>query len=136
LLIGVVVASWFFPPHVDVTAAHWAAVALALSGAALAIWASRTLGSSLTPFPKPKDDARLATDGPFALVRHPIYTGGILFFAGCSLRFSWWGLAATADLALLWAFKLRVEERYLAARFPQYEEYRQRVRSRLVPYVY
>lgn len=136
LVMAGVVVSWYFPPHYDVTALHWAGLAVALTGVALAVWARRTLGRSFTMFPRPKPGAKLVTDGPFALVRHPIYAGGILLFAGCSLAFSPWGLAATLVLALLWAAKARVEERRLAERFPAYAAYRERVRKRLLPFVY
>jgi protein-S-isoprenylcysteine O-methyltransferase Ste14 len=136
LVMAGVVASWYFPPHYHVTALHWAGLAVALTGAALLVWARRTLGTSFTMFPRPKPGGRLVTDGPFALVRHPIYGGAILFFAGCSLAFSPWGLAATLLLARLWAVKARVEERHLAERFPAYAAYRARVRKRLLPLVY
>jgi protein-S-isoprenylcysteine O-methyltransferase Ste14 len=135
LVVGVV-ASWSFPPRVHVTALHWVGLALALSGAALFMWAYRTLGDSFTIFPQPKAEAELATDGPFALVRHPMYLAGVLFFAGCSLGFAWWGLAATGVLALFWVFKARREERHLSERFPSYGEYRERVRRQFIPFVY
>jgi protein-S-isoprenylcysteine O-methyltransferase Ste14 len=128
--------SWHFPPHYHVTALLWAGLAVALTGVALFVWARRALGGSFTIFPRPKPGARLVTDGPFALVRHPIYSGAILAFAGCSLAFSPWGLAATLVLALVWAGKARVEERHLAERFPEYADYRRRVRKRLLPLVY
>ena len=51
---------------------------------AFAVWAARSLGRSLTPFPKPLGTG-LVTNGPFAIVRHPIYTGGLAFFAGYAL---------------------------------------------------
>ena len=136
IVMGAVVVSWHFPPHYHVTALIWAGLAVALTGVALMIWARRTLGGSFTMFPRPKAGARLVTDGPFALVRHPIYGGAILLFGGCSLAFSPWGLAATFALALLWTGKSRVEERHLGARFPAYADYRRRVRKRLVPLVY
>ena len=136
IVMGGVVVSWHFPPHYHVVALYWAGLAVALTGVALMVWARRTLGRSFTMLPRPKAGARLVTDGPFALVRHPIYGGAILFFAGCSLAFSPWGLAATFVLALLWAGKSRVEERHLAARFPAYADYRMRVRKRLVPLLY
>jgi protein-S-isoprenylcysteine O-methyltransferase Ste14 len=131
-----VVVSWRVTPHYHVTALLWAGLAVALTGVALMVWARRTLGRSFTMFPRPKPGGRLVTDGPFALVRHPIYGGAILFFAGCSLAFSPWGLAATLVLALLWVAKARVEERNLAQRFPEYADYRRRVRKRLLPLVY
>ena len=131
-----VVLSWRYTPHSHVTALHWAGLAVALTGVAMMVWARRTLGRSFSMFPRPKPAGRLVTDGPFALVRHPIYGGAILFFAGCSIAFSPWGLAATLALALLWAGKARVEERRLSERFPAYADYRRRVRKRLVPLVY
>jgi protein-S-isoprenylcysteine O-methyltransferase Ste14 len=131
-----VVVSWRYTPHYHVTALHWAGLAVALTGVALMVWARRTLGRSFTMLPRPKPGGRLVTDGPFALVRHPMYGGVILFFAGCSLAFSPWGLATTLALALLWAAKSRVEERHLSERFPEYADYRRRVRKRLLPLVY
>jgi protein-S-isoprenylcysteine O-methyltransferase Ste14 len=95
-------------------------------GAALVAWSARELGTSLTPFPKPLPRGKLIETGPFRLLRHPIYVGGTLFFAGLSLAFSAWGLALTALLALFWVAKARLEERHLLERFPEYAEYRRR----------
>ena len=108
---------------------------LAAAGILFAVWAGRTLGRSLTPFPKPVP-AGLVTTGPFALVRHPIYTGGIGFFVGYSLLTSAAALVLTACLSVLWALKLRVEERLLARVYADYPTYCRRVRRRLVPFVY
>ena len=77
--------------------------------------AARALGSGLTPYPAPAENGELAEAGPFAVVRHPIYSGGILFAAGIALALSPWALAGTAALALVWALKATVEERFLAA---------------------
>ena len=60
-------------------------IAVTLAGAALGIWAGRTLGSSLTAFPRPRADGELVERGPYAIVRHPIYTAGTLFFLGYGL---------------------------------------------------
>jgi protein-S-isoprenylcysteine O-methyltransferase Ste14 len=48
-----------------------------------------------------------------------MYVGGTALFAGTSLALSWVALALTAVLALLWIAKARVENRYLAERFPE-----------------
>ena len=74
---------------------------------------------SLTPFPKPLGTG-LVTSGPFAIVRHPIYTGGLAFFAGYALFASVPALILTAVLGLLWVGKMRVEERLLAAAYDGY----------------
>ncbi len=138
VLIAAVVAAGFARPGWP-TAAHGVLTivggALALAGGAFAVWAARTLGSSLTPFPKPVA-AGLATGGPFAIVRHPIYTGGLGVFIGYSLFSSLPALGLTVVLGALWAAKLRVEERMLAAVYADYADYQERVPRRLIPLVY
>jgi protein-S-isoprenylcysteine O-methyltransferase Ste14 len=109
---------------------------LAIGGAALAVRAARALGRSLTPFPLPAASGTLVERGGYGVVRHPIYTGGLLVFTGYSLWTGVWALLLTAALAVLWALKARVEERHLAARYPAYDVYCDRVRWRLLPYVY
>ena len=108
---------------------------LAVAGGGFAAWAAKTLGRSLTPFPKPVP-AGLATTGPFAVVRHPIYTGGIAFFVGYSLWATIPALILALVLALLWAGKVRVEERLLGETYEDYRAYVRRVRWRILPLVY
>jgi protein-S-isoprenylcysteine O-methyltransferase Ste14 len=110
-------------------------IVVTLAGAALGVWAGRTMGSSLTPFPRPRAAGMLIEHGPYAIVRHPIYAAGTLFFLGYGLLASIPATVATAALTALWHFKARVEERHLAQRFPGYEDYRRRVRRRIVPYL-
>jgi len=131
-IVGAVIA-W---PDRDST---WRSVLGALSflaGALVVILATRALGSSMTPFPRPVRTGHLVDDGPYAFVRHPVYSGGILVFAGIPLALSPWALVGTGLLALVWALKARVEERFLAPAYPAYPEYRARVRYRLIPFVY
>ena len=126
LLAAILVVGLLAPGWPD--GARWwlkgAAVLLVFGGALVVVQAGRALGAGLTPFPKPADDSELVEDGPYAVVRHPVYTGGILFAAGISLALSPWALAVTAVLAVVWALKARVEERFLAARYPAYADYR------------
>ena len=133
LVLGVVGPGW---PD----SARWwlkgAGVLLVFAGAFVIAKAARALGSGFTPFPKPADEGELAEAGPYAVVRHPIYSGGMLVFAGISLALSPWALAATAALTVLWALKSQVEERFLVVRYPVYADYRTRTRYRLVPFVY
>ena len=122
------------------SAAHWplkvVGVLLTVAGAVVMVLAARALGSGFTPFPRPRDPGRLVDTGPYAVVRHPVYTGGILLFTGISLELSPWALVGTGALAVLWALKARLEERLLAARYPAYAEYRARTPYRLVPFIY
>lgn len=94
------------------------------------------LGRSLSIFPRPKDDAVLATRGVYALVRHPIYSGVI------ASAFAWgfWlqgPLTLLGCVALVGLFngKAVLEERWLLERFPEYSDYRNRTK-RLIPWVY
>jgi len=131
--LGLTGPSWPAP-------AHWwlkaAAVLLVFGGALVAVSAARALGSGFTPFPQPADTGDLVQQGPYSVVRHPVYSGGILVFAGISLALSPWSLAGTAALAVLWGLKARVEERFLMATYPGYAGYTAQVRFRLVPFVY
>jgi protein-S-isoprenylcysteine O-methyltransferase Ste14 len=99
---------------------------VAALGLGLAVWAGITMGSSLSPFPRPPRDAKLVDRGPYRFLRHPIYVGGVLFFAGLSLVFSVYGLVLTVVLAVFWIAKARLEERHLIGRFPEYADYRRR----------
>ena len=115
------VVSWFFGDGVTYLGVVPAALGFLLVG-----WAVRVMGPSITPFPTPPPRARLVREGPFRFVRHPIYVGGVLVFAGLSLVFSAWGLLFAAALAVFWTAKARHEERLLVERFPEYPEYRRR----------
>ena len=48
-------------------------------GGAFVIGGLQTLGNSLSPFPVPRDDGDLVTDGAFSYTRHPMYTGTVPF---------------------------------------------------------
>jgi protein-S-isoprenylcysteine O-methyltransferase Ste14 len=122
-------------PATAVTAAAGAAIAAA--GLAFIGAGSIRLGrSNLTPFPRPREDGVLVSDGIFALVRHPIYSGFVLLTLGWSL--TWRSLAALAGALILLLFfdlKARREEQWLQTKYAEYPGYRRRV-SKLIPFVY
>jgi protein-S-isoprenylcysteine O-methyltransferase Ste14 len=79
---------------------------------------------------------RLVMTGPYRFVRHPSYSGLLLFYGGMGLALgSWLSLAALVGLpALGIAYRIRVEERALLAAFgEEYRAYMLRVRG-LVPF--
>ena len=79
----------------------------------------------------------VVSTGPYAFVRHPMYSSVMLFFAGVPLLLgSWWGLAMAPLFAALFAIRARIEERALIAGLPGYADYTARVRYRLVPGVW
>jgi protein-S-isoprenylcysteine O-methyltransferase Ste14 len=80
---------------------------------------------------------RVISTGPYARVRHPMYSGALLFFVGTPLLLgSWWGLAAAPVLTAVLALRAVLEERTLTAGLEGYADYMRRVRYRLVPGVW
>ena len=109
---------------------------LAAFGLALTAWAIVTLGPSLTPLPVPRRRAVLVDRGPYRLVRHPMYGGLILLGVGWALlRGGMWHLPLAYALAFFLNIKASREERFLRARYPEYDAYLQRTRRRLIPWL-
>ncbi len=114
-----------WPPAVRLLAFPLGAAGLALTGSGIV-----ALGSSLTVFPRPKAAGRLVREGIYRVVRHPIYGGVILLaFAWGVWRMSLLHLGLAVIVALFFAAKARKEEQWLADRFPDYADYRRRVRA-------
>jgi protein-S-isoprenylcysteine O-methyltransferase Ste14 len=112
----------------------WVAALVTAAGLGFAVWARLHLGRNWSGTVTIKQDHELIMTGPYALARHPIYTGLLLAFAGTALaRNDWRGvLAWLLAWAALW-FKLGVEERWMGEQFgKQYEDYRRQVPA-LVP---
>lgn len=98
-------------------------------------WVLRT-NSFAAPVVKIQRDRgqSVITTGPYAIVRHPMYLGALLYIAGTSFVLgSWWGLATIPLFALLLGIRIGIEERTLRAGLEGYEEYARRVRWRLIP---
>jgi protein-S-isoprenylcysteine O-methyltransferase Ste14 len=82
-------------------------------------------------------DHRVISSGPYAWVRHPMYSSVMLFFFGAPLLVgSWWGVLMAPLFAVLFAVRAGIEERALVAGLPGYADYAARVRYRLVPGVW
>jgi protein-S-isoprenylcysteine O-methyltransferase Ste14 len=82
-------------------------------------------------------DQRVISTGPYALVRHPMYAGGLVMLLGIPIALgSWWGLLVLAAImpALIW--RLFDEEKFLAGNLPGYMEYQNKVPDRLIPHLW
>ncbi|AZO01919.1 MULTISPECIES: isoprenylcysteine carboxylmethyltransferase family protein [unclassified Mesorhizobium] len=80
---------------------------------------------------------KVITTGPYGYVRHPMYAGAILYFAGTALVLgSWWGLALVPVFIVLLAIRTFIEEKTLRTGLRGYDNYAARVRYKLVPMVW
>jgi protein-S-isoprenylcysteine O-methyltransferase Ste14 len=80
---------------------------------------------------------KVISTGPYSVVRHPMYAGALVLLLGTPLALgSWWGLVLMIPMSVVLALRLLDEEKFLERNLPGYTEYRQRVRYRLVPYVW
>jgi protein-S-isoprenylcysteine O-methyltransferase Ste14 len=74
------------------------------------------------------------SSGPYAFVRHPMYSAVVLFMVGIPLLLgSWWGTALSPAFAILFGIRAGIEEDTLVSGLPGYADYAARVRYRLVP---
>ncbi|KAH9895822.1 ICMT-domain-containing protein [Cubamyces lactineus] len=135
-----------------------AACVLGIVGGSLRIWCYHTLGRFFTWELSVQREHKLITSGPYALVRHPSYTGTIMRSIGTLLMVlsdgsyvmeagwlhSVWGKAAVCGVVGYMTFiscslvrRIPREDAMLEKEFgPQWREWRQRTQYRLVPFVY
>ncbi len=109
---------------------------IVLVGAAFTVWARITLGRNWSAEVTFKQDHELIESGPYALARHPIYTGIIVMALGTAINYGRAiGFALFFSLCGgLW-WKARQEERIMSGHFPAaYAEYKARVRA-IVPFL-
>jgi protein-S-isoprenylcysteine O-methyltransferase Ste14 len=72
--------------------------------------------------------------GPYAYVRHPMYSAVVVLFVSVPIELgSWWGVAMAPPFVVLFAIRAVIEERALEAGLPGYANYIARVRYRLLP---
>lgn len=117
-------------------ALFWTGALAALTGLLFAVWARVHIGANWSGIVTIKQGHELVTSGPYAWVRHPIYTGLSMAFVGSALsRDEWRGVVAVVLVVGSFWFKLRFEERWMRQQFGSaYEVYSARVRA-LVPFV-
>ncbi|MFD2346831.1 isoprenylcysteine carboxylmethyltransferase family protein [Sinorhizobium terangae] len=145
-LFGLAIVPGFYvatgkPEAADYPAHAWAVVVGALTFA-LAMWVFRKthkeLGRNWSISLEIRDKHELICRGPYALVRHPMYTSFLLMGVGQAFLLSNWvaGLAGLVGFAVLFVLRVEKEERMMLEIFgSQYRDYMDRTK-RIIPYLY
>ncbi len=108
-------------------------VFLGLLGTAVALEQNRYAASTIRVEP----GQPVVSSGLYAIVRHPMYSAALLMTAFIPLALgSYWVMPLIIPLTGILAWRLLDEERYLTVNLSGYADYCQKVRYRLVPYVW
>jgi protein-S-isoprenylcysteine O-methyltransferase Ste14 len=111
-------------------------IGLGLVSALVVLSGLRGLGPSLSARPYPAEGGRLVRDGVYARIRHPIYAGVMgLALAWSCITLSLPALALSIVLVIVLDLKARLEETWLAERYPDYAAYARQT-HRFVPRLY
>ena len=114
----------------------WVGAIITAAGFVFCVWARIHIGRNWSGTVTLKEGHELITSGPYSVVRHPIYTGLLLGFAGTAIaRGDWQGVLAFVIASVTLWLKLQIEERGMRRQFGNaYETYSQRV-SMLLPFI-
>ena len=114
----------------------WLGAAITIAGLLFAVWARMHLGRNWSRAVTIKQDHELITNGPYALVRHPIYTGILTGLLGTAIAISEVrGFIVVVLFFLAFWMKLRMEEQWMRSQFGEaYDIYAHRTAA-LVPYL-
>jgi len=100
----------------------------------LIVYRENTFASATIELAK---DQKVISTGPYAVVRHPMYAAALPYLLGTPLALgSYWGLVVFVAMLPFLSWRIFDEERFLSRNLPGYTEYQQRVRHRLVPFVW
>ncbi|CAN5623933.1 hypothetical protein BH11BAC3_BH11BAC3_46160 [soil metagenome] len=106
---------------------QYAGLVAAIVGLVIIIAALVSLNKNISPFPSPRHQAVLITNGVFKFLRHPIYTGILMTISGLGLYTeNTLRLLIFLLLLLLFIFKAQYEETLLVNKFPSYADYKKR----------
>jgi protein-S-isoprenylcysteine O-methyltransferase Ste14 len=111
-------------------------VILCAAGIAFAIWARRHLGRNWGMPMTLQEGHELVTTGPYARVRHPIYTGILLAMLGSALAVGAMGFLSFMIFCAYFIYSAKTEEKLMMQQFPnEYPAYQARTKT-LVPFVW
>jgi protein-S-isoprenylcysteine O-methyltransferase Ste14 len=130
-------ASALQPDWSHLGAMQFGGLAILVAGLLFSVWARVHLGTNWSVSVTLKEGHELIRSGPYALVRHPIYTGCLIALAGsATIGATWRGALGVVLIFASLAFKVRVEESWLTGHFGDaYARYRREVCA-LIPGIY
>jgi len=80
---------------------------------------------------------KVISTGPYAIIRHPMYLAALMMYVLSPLALgSYWAILAVLPLPVLVIFRIKNEEKILIDKLPGYREYTQKVKYRLIPYIW
>ena len=115
----------------------WLGAAVMVTGLGFAVWAREHLATNWSRSVTIKQGHELITTGPYAVVRHPIYTGILAGFLGTAIALSQMRgfIAFVLIFFALW-LKLRMEEQWMRSQFGETYTTYSRHTAALVPYLF
>ncbi len=106
------------------------------AGAAVSVWSLFQHGWKVSPFPRPVEGVKLVDSGPYRFVRHPMYTGIVMFTLGVGLAYTNPAvLLSSATFLVFFMAKTGREEEMLVSNVDGYRSYRTSVPWRIIPFV-
>ncbi|MGO4567722.1 isoprenylcysteine carboxylmethyltransferase family protein [Rhizobium sp. 2YAF20] len=141
---ALVFVSWLVLSALDARRFGWSVVplwaealgAVLIALCMLVVWQTFRFNTFAAPQVRVQIDRqqRVITDGPYRIVRHPMYSGALLMFVGTPLLLgSWWGLLFVPLAVVGIGFRAVGEEQMLRVELPGYDDYTRDVRFRLFP---
>lgn len=147
MLMNIFFLAWLLVMPLDAVRFHWSRMPawLQVVGAGVLLCSFLVFYLTFRENPYLSPAVRIQTDrgqtvvstGPYRYVRHPMYSGFVLFVLGTALLLgSWYGLLFGLILVIMAATRAVLEERTLRDELRGYDAYMTRVRSRLIPHVW
>lgn len=145
IIIYIAFLIWFPLIAIDANYIHWGYVPFTLQfigaiSVAVCMWICflvfKVNTFAITGIRVQKNQQVIST-GPYSVVRHPMYSGLILFFIGTPLLLgSWLGVLWGILLTILMAIRAIYEEKLLATKLKGYRSYQKKIHYRLIPYIW
>ena len=106
-----------------------------IAAISLGIWAIRSVGqNNWSVYPIPNPESSITREGPYKAIRHPMYTAILFFFLPMMIRANnWLSWTIYGLLFLTLVIKINYEEKQMLSKHPEYAEFKQLTKKKLIP---